>query len=111
MPVVQVHGTSLFYEALGSGPAVVMMHGGPGYDHTYFRPAFDRLASGHDLIYYDQRSSGRSGRPPIETLSIEQAAHDAAALIDELGRGRAIWRCSGPGAPWTGCTTCMRRRC
>jgi proline iminopeptidase len=90
MPVVQVHGTSLFYEALGSGPAVLMIHGGPGYDHTYFRPDFDRLASRHELIYYDQRLSGRSGRPPIETFTIEQAAHDAAGLLDQLRIRHAI---------------------
>lgn len=90
MPVAQVHGTSLFYDKLGSGPAVLMIHGGPGYDHTYFRPEFDRLARRHELIYYDQRLSGRSGRPPIETFTIEQAAHDATGLLDQLAIGRAI---------------------
>jgi proline iminopeptidase len=90
MPLSEVNGTTIFHTEVGDGPAVLMMHGGLGFDHTCFRPAFDRLAARHRVVYYDHRSNGRSGRPPIETLTIEQAADDAAGLLDQLGIDRAI---------------------
>ncbi|MGH9276272.1 MAG: alpha/beta fold hydrolase, partial [Acidimicrobiales bacterium] len=68
----------------------LMMHGGPGFDHTYFRPHFDRMGGRCRVVYYDLRSSGRSGRPPIESFTMEQAADDSAALLDHLGIDRAV---------------------
>jgi proline iminopeptidase len=90
VPVADVNGTTIFYTELGEGRVVLMMHGGLGFDHTYFRSGFDRLAGGHRVVYYDHRSNGRSGRPPIETLTIEQAADDAAGLLDHLDVGQAV---------------------
>ncbi|HVN50058.1 MAG TPA: alpha/beta hydrolase [Acidimicrobiales bacterium] len=90
MATAAINGTELFHEELGEGPAVLVLHGGPGFDHTYFRPAFDRLRADHRLIYLDHRHQGRSGRPPIATLTIEQSAEDAAALLDHLGVDRAV---------------------
>ena len=90
MPVAEVNGTTIFYTELGEGRVVLMMHGGLGFDHTYFRSGFDRLAAGHRVVYYDHRSNGRSGRPPIETLTIEQAADDAAGLLDHLDVAQAV---------------------
>ncbi len=37
------------------------------------------------LVYYDHRCNGRSGRPPIETLTLAQLADDADALRSHLG--------------------------
>jgi proline iminopeptidase len=53
-------GVSLFERRVGSGPPVVVLHGGPGASHDYLRPGFDRLADGRTLIYYDQRGGGQS---------------------------------------------------
>ncbi len=58
-----VRGVELFERRAGTGPAVVVLHGGPGADHGYLLPGFDLLASGRTLIYYDQRGGGRS---PVE---------------------------------------------
>ncbi|MBV8957209.1 MAG: alpha/beta fold hydrolase, partial [Actinobacteria bacterium] len=38
---------------------------------------------------YDHRGNGRSGRPPVDTLTMEQLADDAAALLDHLGAAHA----------------------
>ena len=57
---VSVRGVELFVRRVGAGPAVVVLHGGPGADHEYLRPGFDALADGRELIYYDQRGGGRS---------------------------------------------------
>jgi len=50
----------LFYEVVGSGEPIVVVHGGPGLDHEYLQPGLDALANRHTLIYYDQRGTGRS---------------------------------------------------
>ena len=38
---ITVNGNKLFVETMGSGPAILMMHGGLGLSHDYFRPYFD----------------------------------------------------------------------
>jgi len=37
------------------------------------------------LLYYDHRANGRSGRPPLETLTFEHQCADADALREHLG--------------------------
>jgi proline iminopeptidase len=61
------------------------MHGGMGFDHTYLHPWLDPLGDVLHLVYYDHRGNGRSGRPPIETLTYEQYAADANGLREHLG--------------------------
>ena len=56
----QVRGVELFVRRIGSGPPVIVLHGGPGAHHDYLLPGFDALADGRELIYYDQRGGGRS---------------------------------------------------
>lgn len=90
MPHAEVNGTTIFHTEVGAGPALLMMHGGLGFDHTCFRPHFDRVGDLCRVVYFDHRSNGRSGRPPIETFTMEQAADDAAALLDQLGIDRAV---------------------
>jgi proline iminopeptidase len=51
---------TLFQRRIGSGPPVVVLHGGPGAHHDYLLPGFDALARGRTLLYYDQRGGGRS---------------------------------------------------
>ncbi len=45
---------------IGRGVPVIVLHGGPDFDHEYFLPELDRLAESVRLIYYDQRGRGRS---------------------------------------------------
>ena len=61
------------------------MHGGLGVDHSQFREELDPLGDLLRLVYYDHRGNGRSGRPPIETLTLAQLAADADALRAHLG--------------------------
>jgi len=51
---------------LGRGLPIVVVHGGPDFDHEYLLPDLDRLATRFHLVYYDQRGRGRSfsGEPP-----------------------------------------------
>lgn len=85
MPKAKINDTELYYDQLGSGTPFLLMHGGPGIDHTYFRPFLEPLSDIFQLIFYDHRGHGRSGRPPINTITFEKLADDATALRELLG--------------------------
>lgn len=51
---------SIFHERVGSGPPMLVMHGGLGLDHTVFRPWLDAVGGFAELIYYDHLGNGRS---------------------------------------------------
>lgn len=55
-----INGTDLYYKTIGEGTPIVIIHGGPGLDHTYLLPQFLELAKHHRLIFFDQRASGKS---------------------------------------------------
>jgi proline iminopeptidase len=57
---IAVAGASLYIREIGRGQPIVVLHGGPDFDHAYFLPDLDRLADGYRLIYYDQRGRGKS---------------------------------------------------
>ena len=85
MPLAHLNGTELFYVEVGEGAPCLMMHGGLGFDHTSLHPWFDPLCDVMRLVYYDHRANGRSGRPPLETLTFEHLCADADALREHLG--------------------------
>jgi proline iminopeptidase len=78
--VTLVNGVSLFERRIGSGPPVVVLHGGPGAHHDYLRPGFDVLADGHELIYYDQRGGGQSPVPRDVPVGWREHVADLEAL-------------------------------
>ena len=81
-----VNGTSLYYEVVGSGNPLLIMHGGLGFDHTYFRPWIDSLSEDSKLIFYDHRGNGRSDRSkPLDDVYHSTWADDANALREHLG--------------------------
>ncbi len=85
MTKIEVNGTELFFERYGSGIPFLVMHGGLGLDHSYFRPSFDPLGEFMELILFDFRNHGRSSNPPIEDLTFEQLADDTDQLRKKLG--------------------------
>ena len=87
---VQVDGTELFYEREGSGPGCLVLHGGLGVDHRMYRRSLAALSGTHEVVWLDHRGNGRSGRPPSSTITIEQLADDAAAVIERLELGAAV---------------------
>ena len=36
---IDTNGTTLYYKTMGSGEPIVVLHGGPGFDHQQFLPA------------------------------------------------------------------------
>ncbi len=91
MTLHPINGTELHVETIGSGPPVLLMHGGLGLDHAAFRPYFDRLADRHTVIYYDHRGNGRSTRFDDRSpeLTMEMLAADGIGVLDALGLERA----------------------
>ena len=57
---IPVGNAELYSRELGQGTEIIVLHGGPDFDHSYFVPDLDRLSDSFHLIYYDQRGRGRS---------------------------------------------------
>ena len=79
---IPVGTASLYSRDIGRGQPIIVLHGGPDFDHGYLLPDLDRLADAFRLIYYDQRGRGRSAdhvQPEDVTL---------ASDIDDLDKVR-----------------------
>ena len=85
MLVALPDGYNLNVEEVGSGFPVIVLHGGPGLDHSMFRPYLDALGDEYRLLYVDERGQGRSQRVDPATLSLEVFAHDVDLLAEALG--------------------------
>jgi proline iminopeptidase len=59
---VEAHGAIIYYESIGHGAPLMILHGGPGASHGYFLPHLLPLAAQRRLIFIDERGSGRSQR-------------------------------------------------
>jgi pimeloyl-ACP methyl ester carboxylesterase len=66
-------------------PTLILLHGGPGYDHSGFKPLFSRLADLAQIVYVDHRGHGRSDRRPAEEWTLDTFADDVVRLCDALG--------------------------
>jgi proline iminopeptidase len=81
-----VEGAELYYRDVGEGQPLVVIHGGPDFDHTYLLPDFDRLAARYRLVYYDQRGRGRSrGKVDLDEIHIDKYVEDLDGLRRHLG--------------------------
>jgi proline iminopeptidase len=86
----ETDGVTIYFEEIGGGAGlpVVIVNGGPGFDHTYLHcsDAWDRLSSKRKVVFYDQRGNGRSSelKPGQSCLLADQIA-DLDALRAQLG--------------------------
>jgi proline iminopeptidase len=79
----------IFYEVVGSGDPIIVVHGGPGLDHAYLQPGLDVLARQNTLVYYDQRGTGRSSAElEPEVINLDAFVEDIDALRQALGYER-----------------------
>lgn len=86
--LIDIGDTGLWTVSLGEGPALVVLHGGPGLDHHAYGDYLDPLADRYHLILVDQRSQGRSAPAPPETWSLAQMARDVSSVARALGLDR-----------------------
>ncbi|HZK93258.1 MAG TPA: alpha/beta fold hydrolase [Prolixibacteraceae bacterium] len=101
---VDANGVLIYYKIFGKGQPLVIVHGGPGASHDYFLPYLVPLARKNQLIFIDERGSGRSQK--IENVSdytVENMADDVEAVRQALGLGKIsligslLWWRSCPG--------------
>jgi proline iminopeptidase len=83
----ELDGVTIFVREVGSGPATVVLHGGPGAHHDYLLPQFDRLAVGRTIIQYDQRGGGQSSVPREQDVSWQSHVEDLSLLIEKWDLG------------------------
>jgi pimeloyl-ACP methyl ester carboxylesterase len=98
---VEVDDVRLFFDVEGCGltvegsamvirPTVVLLHGGPGADHSLFKPEFSAVADVAQVIYLDQRGSGRSDRSGPAKWTWERWADDVAGFCRAVGVGSCV---------------------
>ena len=93
---VEINGTKLYVDVENAGlvadgaqmrekPTLLLLHGGPGFDHTGFKPSFSVLGDVAQIIYYDHRGNGRSFGHDPATWNLDQWGDDVKGLCDALG--------------------------
>ncbi len=82
MPTMPIAGGSLFFEIAGHGPGILMIQG-TGVTGSAWSPQVENLRENYTCVTFDNRGIGRS-QASAESLSIQQMAADALALLDHL---------------------------
>ena len=71
-------------------PVAMVIHGGPGGDHSGFKPGFTPLAARMQLVYFDHRGQGRSDAADPATYTLDENVEDMEALRRHLGLGPIV---------------------
>src|SRR5271169_1279183 len=87
MPRITSGDAEIFYEVLGNGPPVVLLHPFPA-NHELWLPASQALSSRYCVILPDLRGHGDSGLGE-GPATMEKHAADIARVMDDAGVGRA----------------------
>jgi len=98
---VLVNGLRLFFDiegaklvpdgaAMREKPTLILLHGGPGFDHSIYKPAYSALAESAQIIYLDHRGNGRSEDGHREGWNLAQWGDDVRAFCDVLGIEKPI---------------------
>jgi proline iminopeptidase len=86
---IDAHGALIYYELLGRGTPLVILHGGPGASHDYFLPYLLPLARQHRLVLIDERGSGKSEKLEDPSgYTVENMAEDVEAVRQGLKLGK-----------------------
>jgi proline iminopeptidase len=86
---VDAQGVFIYYKSFGSGPPLLILHGGPGASHDYFLPYLVPLARRNRLVFIDERGGGKS--PKLENpaeYTVENMVEDAEAVRKALRLGK-----------------------
>jgi pimeloyl-ACP methyl ester carboxylesterase len=77
--------------ALGDGPRLLMVHGGPGFDHRYLAPGFAFLTSSRRLVFFDQP---RCAADPPHLVTFDGTVQHAVRVLRYVAKGGAFGICA-----------------
>ena len=83
MPILELADARIAYDAVGSGPLTVFLHG-VGSNRQTWRAQLEALSATHTAVAIDARGYGGSWARP-DTVSMARFAADTAAVIQGLG--------------------------
>lgn len=97
----RIRDTEIYFDIEGAGlvpdggrmverPPAFIIHGGPGGDHSGFKPSFSPLAERLQLVYFDHRGQGRSARGDESKYTLDENVEDMEALRQHLGCGPIV---------------------
>jgi proline iminopeptidase len=97
----KIRDTEIYFDIDGAGlvpdgprmrerPIAFIIHGGPGGDHSGFKPVLAPLAERMQLVYFDHRGQGRSARGDTAKYTLDENVEDMEALRRHLGTGPIV---------------------
>ena len=105
---LQINGSEVYVKEMAMGATeeaayarepLIIVHGGPVMDHSYFLPYFHELAESHRLIFYDQRACGQSS---IEVDRSSMSLDGFVADIELLRKALNLDKINLLGHSWGG---------
>jgi len=86
---VDSHGALIYYQAVGHGAPLMIVHGGPGASHDYFLPYLLPLMRTSRLVFIDERGSGKSSKlDDPKQYTVANMVEDIEAVRQALGLGK-----------------------
>jgi len=102
MPFIESDGVRIWYDVVGRGRPLVLLHGGAA-DGSAWREAgyVSSLEADFRLILIDQRGAGRSDKPhDSDAYLVDRKVADTLAVLADLGvRSFLVWGSSWGGDP------------
>ena len=92
--VTSKDGTKIAYDVTGSGPAIILLHGGGQERKSWHRAGYvARLAKEFTVVTLDIRGNGESDKPgPVSAYSWERINEDILSVADAIKAPRfALW--------------------
>lgn len=99
--LAHLRDTTLYFDIDGMGlvpdgarlreqPPAFVIHGGPGGEHSDLKAGFGPLSDALQLVYFDHRGQGRSGRGDVRRYNLDENVEDMEALRRHLGLGPIV---------------------
>lgn len=83
--VKKINGTQIYFNIIGKGTPLVIVHGGPGLAHNYLFEPFKQLSDNYQLIFYDQRGCGNSSEiNPADSVNMDTMVEDLEQIRNEF---------------------------
>lgn len=84
MPYRSINHSNIYFERAGHGQVLVLIHGAFG-DESLWDPQWQQFIAKYDVLRYDLRGHGKTGRTEILRYTIDTYVQDLASLLDTEG--------------------------